>query len=127
MDAKPKFGTIGWIDLTVPDAVKVRDFYASVVGWKTSEVPMGDYSDYCMHPAEGSDPIAGVCHARGANEGLPAQWLLYVSVPNLVESLGHVEQLGGKILRPAKKVGGYGSIAVIQDPAGAVLALIEPQ
>jgi uncharacterized protein len=127
MDSKPKFGTVGWMDLTVPDAITVRDFYASVVGWKTSAVPMGDYADFCMHPEEGSTPVAGGCHARGVNEGLPAQWLMYVSVPDLAESLAHVERLGGKVLRPAKKAGGYGTIAVIQDPAGAVLALIQPE
>jgi predicted enzyme related to lactoylglutathione lyase len=26
-------GTIGWIDLTVPDAKSLRDFYSAVTGW----------------------------------------------------------------------------------------------
>jgi predicted enzyme related to lactoylglutathione lyase len=33
MSEKPKPGTIGWMDLTVKDASKLRDFYAQVVGW----------------------------------------------------------------------------------------------
>lgn len=28
----PALGTIGWTDLTVPDAVAVRDFYVQVAG-----------------------------------------------------------------------------------------------
>ncbi|MFW5947166.1 MAG: hypothetical protein ACOCUW_01630 [Gemmatimonadota bacterium] len=34
-------GSIAWIDLTVADAPGIRDFYASVVGWTPSPVPMG--------------------------------------------------------------------------------------
>lgn len=40
-DAKHPVGSIGWIDLTVDDAPRVRDFYAAVVGWKPEPVPMG--------------------------------------------------------------------------------------
>ncbi len=31
-------GTVGWMDLTVPDAPALRDFYSAVVGWTSSEV-----------------------------------------------------------------------------------------
>jgi len=30
---KPEIGSLGWFDLTVPDAEKVRDFYSKVIGW----------------------------------------------------------------------------------------------
>ena len=30
MSEEPKIGTVGWIDLTVPDAGALRDFYAEV-------------------------------------------------------------------------------------------------
>jgi predicted enzyme related to lactoylglutathione lyase len=36
----PAVGRIAWIDLTVPDAVGVRDFYRHVVGWGSAEVGM---------------------------------------------------------------------------------------
>ena len=82
----PPVGAITWADLTVVDAPAVRDFYAAVCGWTPTEVAMGDYADYAMAP-EGGDPVAGVCHARGDNAGLPAQWILYVTVENLDRSL----------------------------------------
>jgi len=44
-------GQIGWIDLTVPDATALRDFYQGVTGWTPSSVDMGGYQDFCMHPA----------------------------------------------------------------------------
>jgi diazepam-binding inhibitor (GABA receptor modulating acyl-CoA-binding protein) len=43
-------GQIGWIDLTVPDAPALRDFYQGVTGWTPSPVEMGGYQDFCMHP-----------------------------------------------------------------------------
>jgi catechol-2,3-dioxygenase len=33
--SNPQVGTIGWVDLTVPNADEVRDFYMEVVGWKS--------------------------------------------------------------------------------------------
>ena len=45
--SEPK-GSVGWFDLTVPDAEKVRDFYGQVVGWDSEATDMGDYEDFCM-------------------------------------------------------------------------------
>ena len=126
MSDTPKVGTIGWVDLTVPDAVSVRDFYSGVVGWATDPVDMGGYEDFCMIPPAGGAPAAGVCHARGSNEGLPPVWLVYLTVADLDASVAKVEQLGGDILVPTKTMGGYGRYCVIKDPAGAVAALYEP-
>jgi uncharacterized protein len=123
----PAPGTIGWFDLTVPDAPKLRDFYRDVVGWSSSEVKMGDYADFCMHTAPGAPPIAGVCHARGDNADLPAQWLIYVAVADLDASLTRCLEGGGSVLNGPKGLGASGRFAVIRDPAGAVLALYEPK
>ena len=40
-EGKPAIGSIGWIDLTVESAPQIRDFYASVVGWKAEDTDMG--------------------------------------------------------------------------------------
>ncbi len=71
--------------------------------------------------------IAGVCHARGTNAGLPAQWLIYITVANFDESISVCENLSGKILVEQKNCGGMGRYCFIQDPAGAVCALFEPE
>ena len=123
---KPKTGSITWMDLTVKPAIKVRDFYKAVVGWKSASVDMGGYRDFCMNqPADGKT-VAGICHARGENANLPPQWLLYVSVANLAKSLAACRRRGGKIVCPARKMFG-GRMAVIRDPAGAVVALFEAE
>ena len=98
---------------------------AAVVGWKPSEVKMGDYADYSMNePASGST-VAGVCHARGENANLPPVWLIYITVANLDESIARCRKLGGTVLSGPRDMGSYGRLAVIKDPAGAVAALCE--
>jgi hypothetical protein len=120
-------GSIGWIDLTVDDAQALRDFYAAVTGWKASEVGMGEYSDYTMHEPGSGRPVSGVCHARGHNADLPAKWLVYVVVANLESSLAECRRRGGAVVAGPKATGQNARYAVIRDPAGAVLALYQPQ
>ena len=122
MTPESQIGKVTWVDLTVDNADEIRDFYQAVVGWEHEEVSMGDYSDYALRPPSSNDPVCGVCHARGSNAGAPAQWLIYVTVVNLEESLTACEKLGGKILMPPRNLG-EGRMCVIEDPAGAVLAL----
>lgn len=121
-----KLGTIGWVDLTVPNADEVRDFYAGVVGWKPEALSMGDYNDYVMTVPEEGAGVAGVCHARGANAHLPPVWLVYFQVADVDESVRVCLEKGGKVLSPIKSMGPNGRYCVIQDPAGAVAALFSP-
>jgi predicted enzyme related to lactoylglutathione lyase len=123
---KPEQGSITWIDLTVPNAEEVRRFYADVAGWVTEPVPMGEYDDFNMTGPKSGRAMAGVCHARGVNADVPAQWLIYINVANLDHAIARCEELGGHVVRPIRPMGEYGRFAVIRDPAGAVAGLFEP-
>ncbi len=121
----PPLGSIGWADLTIPDATAVSAFYATVAGWNVTPLSMGDYDDYVM-TAPGSDvPVAGICHARGKNAGLPPTWLLYVTVADLDASLVACRAAGGTVLAEPRSSGGTARYAVISDPAGAAVALFD--
>ena len=122
---RPRVGTVGWFDLTVPDADVVRDFYQAVVGWSATGVDMGGYSDYMMNTLDGQG-IAGVCWKRGANADIPSQWLMYIHVADLDASILACGRSGGAVLVGPKEMGPYGRYCVIRDPAGAVCALIQP-
>jgi predicted enzyme related to lactoylglutathione lyase len=124
MTDSPRAGTIGWIDLTLANAHAARDFYRAVVGWEYEEVAVGDHTDYIMKAGAEGVPVAGICNARGQNAGLPACWLMYITVDDLAAALKRVEQTGGRILRPSAQTGG-GTFAVIADPSGAACALFQ--
>lgn len=116
-------GRVEWLDLTVCDATAVMDFYSEVIGWTSSPVSMGDYSDYSMHDSDGK-VTAGICHARGSNAGLPPQWLMYVTVADIAVSIEACVRLGGVVVDGPRAVGAD-KLCVIRDPAGAVLALYQ--
>lgn len=123
-EEKPSnIGRIEWMDLTVVDASRVRDFYCSVVGWDSSEVDMGAYSDFNINLPDSFDTVAGVCHARGSNANLPSQWLIYVRVADVKDSAEKCQKLGGKVLDGPRRMAGS-CFCVIEDPAGAVMALM---
>ncbi len=117
-------GRIGWVDMTVDDADGVRDFYKAVVGWGHEDVSMGEYADYSMTTAAGN-AVAGICHARGTNAGLPGGWLIYVTVADVEASAAACEANGGEIVVPVRGLAG-GRFCVIRDPGGATAALYQP-
>ncbi len=126
-DVPAPMGCISWLNLTVSDASATRDFYRQVVDWSVQDVEMEDagdrYADYNMLGDDGN-PAAGVCHARGANLGLPPVWLMYLPVGDLPESLRRVREGGGEIIKATQQTDGTYASAVVQDPVGACLALV---
>lgn len=122
---RPEVGSIGWTDLTVADAERIRDFYSAVAGWTPEPVDMGGYNDFNMNAPASGRTIAGICHARGVNADLPPQWMVYITVEDVERSARACVEHGGTILLPARREGG-GSLCVIRDPAGAVAALYAP-
>ena len=117
-------GEIVWHDLTVPNAGEVRDFYANVLGWTASEFD-GDFVMSAADAPEGSiNGTTGVCYARGSNADLPPLWLIYVSVESVDATCARVLSEGGSVVAGPRLMGGK-PFAVIKDPAGAVLAIIE--
>ena len=122
---KQPSGTIIGFDLTVPDAESIRDFYAAVVGWRSEPFDMGGYADYFMQAPESGQTVAGIVHARGENADMPPQWLTYVVVDDLDASLRQCEEGRGTIVMAVKGGEGGSRYCVIQDPAGAYLALLQ--
>jgi predicted enzyme related to lactoylglutathione lyase len=124
--SNPVIGSIGWVDLTVKDAPRLRDFYKQVAGWEVQPLDRKGYHDYLMQSPDTGLPCAGICHRRGENSNLPAGWLIYITVEDLEASLAACVQLGGKLLGEIGDAAGQGRFAVIEDPSGATAALFEP-
>ncbi|SDL68494.1 hypothetical protein SAMN05421813_101202 [Daejeonella rubra] len=119
-----KSGRILWHDLTVEDAEGISSFYQELTGWQKEGLSMGEYEDFIMKSPEDNEVIAGICHAKGANIDLPAQWLMYIVVESLDKSLEICKKMGGKVLGEKRKMG-EGFYCLIQDPAGAYVMLSE--
>lgn len=88
---------------------------------------MGGYADFNMNAPAGDVPVAGICHARGVNADLPAQWLIYIRVADVDRSAARCVELGGHVISGPRGFGSQGRYCVIQDPAGAVAALFSKE
>ena len=123
MNSKNPNGAILWQDLTVKNAEPIKNFYMDVIGWKSTIQNMGDYDDFNIQ-SENGDTIAGICHANGANKNIPPFWLLYIKVENVNDSIFKCIELGGKVIDGPRFMG-KNNFAVLEDPQGAVFAIIE--
>lgn len=119
-DPKSFSPQVTWIDLTAPDAEKIRDFYTALLGLRPEPVSMGEYDDYNMVNPETGIPVLGVCHKKGPNAALPAQWIVYFTVLDLEDSVSKAVRLGAEIID-----GPRSGICVLRDPSGAVTALYQ--
>ncbi|MFQ5462274.1 MAG: VOC family protein [Phycisphaerae bacterium] len=124
-DHQQEIGAVTWVDLTVPDAERIKEFYSQVIGWHPEPVSVGDYEDYGMVPPAATTEVAGICHARGINERLPPQWLIYITVEDVGRSARRCVELGGSIVDGPRKLGAQ-QCCVLRDPAGAVAAIVGP-
>ena len=80
----------------------------------------GKYNDFVMINGDDEEAKAGICHNKEGNSDLPPQWLIYVNVENLDESIDACKKNGGKIIGEKRKMGEDGrNYVLIQDPAGA--------
>lgn len=120
-----KLGAISWMDLTVENAEQTKDFYQNVVGMTVESCAMGDYDDFVLIAPEDSNSQVGVCHARGPNKDIPAQWLPYFNVVDVEQSLKQTLAMGGTIVKEKTDMGSY-LMCIVKDPSGAIAALVSP-
>ncbi|TMR96154.1 VOC family protein [Nonomuraea basaltis] len=116
-------GSLGWIELYVPDPVTARRFYEAVFGWSIADMPMGDTSYPVITPAGGGETssMAGIVQLE---PGDSPHWLPYFEVPDCDATVAIAQQLGGTVQAPALSVEGVGRMSFLSDPYGARFAVI---
>jgi uncharacterized protein len=110
------------VELHTKDLPKARQFYESLFGWELKDMPM---------PGGGSYTLIGVGEGVGggmmADKDLPPHWLAYVGVDDVRAKTAQARTLGAAVLQDVMEVGEYGTMSVIRDPSGAVVALWQPK
>lgn len=119
-DADAPVGGWLWTELWTHDVDVSVSFYASLVGYEYEIVNMTVLSDYGVLKTD-DRPRAGVRQLPW-KEVMP-NWLPYVRVDDPAAVAARVEGLGGKVLIAPADTVRAGSVALIQDPSGAVLAV----
>jgi len=119
-------GRFCWYELMTTDPEAAHAFYGKIAGWTTCPWEEGD-EPYVMW-MNGEKPIGGVMTLpeEAAADGAPPCWLAYVSTPDADAAVAKAETLGGKLLK-AMDIAQVGRIAILADPTGGVLALLQPE
>lgn len=113
------------IELQTKDLPKAKDFYSKLFDWKLEDIPVPNGgSPYTMiNVGEGT----GGGMFENADPKVPSHWLAYVGVDDIAAFTNKARDLGATVLQDVMQIGDYGSLSVIMDPTGAVLAMWEPK
>jgi predicted enzyme related to lactoylglutathione lyase len=76
----------------------------------------------------GGVPIAGIFKLTDEmrQQGVPPNWLAYVEVTNVDDTVAKAQSLGGKLLHGPQDIPTAGRIAVLSDPQGAMFGAYTP-
>ena len=118
-------GTPSWVDTTQPDPEAAAAFYGALFGWTFNDrMPPGAPGHYLVAHLDGYDVAAVGSQPEGAPP--TAMWHTYVTVENVDDTAATVSTSGGTVISEPFDVFDVGRMAVVSDPAGAVLCLWQP-
>jgi predicted enzyme related to lactoylglutathione lyase len=114
-------GEIRWFSLLSEDVDAATAFYSRLLGWEIVPSPTGGF----MALRDGM-PFAGF---NGIENRLPnaseSMWLAAVNVNDVPAAVATARRLGATIDRDVTDLPGWGIYALIQDPQGAPLLLVD--
>lgn len=116
-------GTPCWVDLLSSDPARAKEFYSALFGWTyTDSGP--EFGNYVNFSSDGH-LVAGMM-TNSPETGSPDVWNTYLSTAELDATVGAATEAGATVLAPAMQVADLGSMAMLRDPAGAVIGLWQP-
>ncbi len=119
-------GSFSWVELATSDPAAAKSFYSALFGWTPVDSPMGPGPEdvYTRFQLGGKD--VGALYKmmkEQAAQGVPPNWLCYVTVASADEAAAKAKALGATVLAEPFDVVEYGRMAMLQDPEGAVFAI----
>lgn len=121
-------GSFCWLELATTDQNAAKKFYGSLLGWTSSDRPMGPDEVYTMF-AKNDRRVCGCYKLRMdmLAEGVPPHWMLYVCVAHADETVAKVKSAGGSVMCDPFSVFDFGRMTIFKDPSGAHLAIWQPK
>lgn len=113
-----------WHELMTTDPDAAGTFYSKVLPWKTQASNIPSYTLWYSGKTREGGLMA--LPEQSAAAGAPPHWLAYIGTPSVDTSVADVQRLGGKVLKSAADIPGYGRFAVVADPQGAAFVLYTP-
>jgi predicted enzyme related to lactoylglutathione lyase len=123
-DAPPTPGPwFCWNELHTSNPTKALPFYEKVLGFSHRSLDVSGGGTYHILSKGGVDR-GGV--TSQLPPGVPPHWLPYVAVEDADATIALARKLGGTIQFGPEDIPGVGRFGVLQDPTGAVFAILKP-
>lgn len=116
-------GAFSWNELATTDTQKAGDFYTGLFGWTTQVQDMGNFLYTTF--MNGDRMNGGMMQITKEWGDVPPHWMVYFAVADCDASANTATSLGGKLLVQPTDIPQVGRFAMIQDPQGAVFAIIK--
>jgi len=115
-------GKFIWADLFTTDVPRARSFYTELFGWEWRQIsasrPYGIFY-------QGDIAVAGLARRDPPDDGQAyGTWVHYVSVQNVASAEARFLERGGETLLPRRSVAQRGEFAILADPDGAIVGLL---
>lgn len=115
----PAAGRVVWTELIANDPAAAGRFYATVVGYEASTVERRG-GQYTLLTHRGTNR-AGIL--KNPSEQAAPTWLTYFGVDDPAAAATRAASLGGTVVLPPSPQLREGTMALVADPTGALLAL----
>lgn len=118
-------GSIHWSELLTSDVEGAKAFYKTTAGWSFEAMAMPK-STYWICSA-GGKPVAGIMDVAATdNPDAGSRWMTYVAVDDVDKAAEQATAGGGSVAHGPFDIPGVGRIAIVVDPAGAVVGMMTP-
>jgi len=117
---KDQPGAVCWNELVTADVDAAGKFYSQLFNWKIETQKFGEMQYRVLR--NGETTAGGMLQAE---KRIPSHWTIYFAAENCDRSVEKVKSLGGKVCVPATDIPGIGRFAAIEDPQGAMFAIIQ--
>lgn len=128
-----------WVSLATGDPTGSQAFYTELFGWNPQDERRVDAAKFVTMLA-GGEPVAGVAPMfqpgqpvawtmsvlTASEDAQPSVWMVNVFVADVAATVTAVIAAGGEVLMDPWEAWDIGRLAVVADPAGAILEIFEP-
>jgi predicted enzyme related to lactoylglutathione lyase len=117
-------GDVAWTELFTRDVSRAKQFYGEVFGWTYDSFVMEGYEYTVAKTPEAA--VVGISPVEvGPVNTTQAYWLSTVEVDDVDAAVATAAGLGAAIIQQPKDVPNIGRFAVMRDPNGAAIAMLQ--
>jgi predicted enzyme related to lactoylglutathione lyase len=117
-------GKFVWADLFTADPDAAGKFYCALLGWTSAPLQRAGAPPYLLL-SNGHGPVAGVTLRPPHRPETAARWIGYAAVEDVDRALEAAKRAGGHTLAAPRAVPQRGTQALLADPEGAVLGVLQ--